>query len=287
MNEIQRYENPQIIRTIDDAERAARAMSASGFFADTKQASQAIVKILAGQELGFGPFASMTGVHIIQNKPTLAANLMAAAVKRTGKYNYRVTEHTDAACELEFFESGQAVGKSRFTMEDASRAGLLTNPTWKKYPRNMLFSRALSNGQKWFAPDVFNGATVYTPEELGAVVDSDGNVIDAVASEVTPLQIESTAPAALKPAPIPQTNKVAWTVAQKQALIDAKLADNDFAAKGMLGLSNLPGDASISEIVAWGKAYREHRTSTNPETNKPYTAPEAAEFANNAVLESA
>ena len=39
MNEIQRYENPQIIRTIDDAERAARAMSASGFFADTKQAS--------------------------------------------------------------------------------------------------------------------------------------------------------------------------------------------------------------------------------------------------------
>jgi len=69
MNEIV-LQAPSILHTFDDVERAAKAMSASGFFADTKQAAQAIVKILAGQELGFGAFASMTGVHIIQNKPT-------------------------------------------------------------------------------------------------------------------------------------------------------------------------------------------------------------------------
>lgn len=185
MNEIQRYEQPQIIRTIDDAERAARAMSASGFFADTRQASQAIVKILAGQELGFGPFASMTGVHIIQNKPVLSANLMAAAVKRTNKYNYRVIEMSEKACELAFFEGGQEVGKSRFTMEDAVKAGVASKDNWKKFPRNMLFARALSNGQKWYAPDVFNGATVYTPDELGAPVDEEGNaVIEAKTEQV-------------------------------------------------------------------------------------------------------
>lgn len=183
MNEI--VQSPSILHNFDDVERAARAMTASGFFADTKQAAQAVVKILAGQELGFGAFASMTGVHIIQNKPTLAANLMAAAVKRTGKYNYRVTEHSDTICELEFYEDGKAVGKSRFTIQDANTAGLTSNQTWKKYPRNMLFARALSNGQKWFAPDVFNGATVYTPEELGANVDGDGNVIDLPSIETT------------------------------------------------------------------------------------------------------
>src|SRR5512138_3010817 len=96
-----------IIRTMDDAERAAKAMSASGFFTDAKQASQAVVKILAGQELGFGPFASMTGVAIIQGKPAVGANLMAAALKRTGKYNYRVTKNTDVECEIAFFEGGQ------------------------------------------------------------------------------------------------------------------------------------------------------------------------------------
>ncbi|RDT44717.1 hypothetical protein DXF87_27490, partial [Enterobacter roggenkampii] len=37
-----------------------------------------------------------------------------------------------------------------------------------KFPKNMLFARAMSNGVKWFTPDVFSGP-VYTPEELGGV----------------------------------------------------------------------------------------------------------------------
>lgn len=172
-----------LVRNMDDAERAAKAMSASGFFADTKQASQAIVKIMAGQELGFGPFASMTGVNIIQNKPVLAANLMAAAVKRTNKYNYRVLESTDKICTIEWIEAGQPIGKSSFTLDEAARAGLTTKDNWKKYPSDMLFARAISRGQKRYAPDIFNGATVYTPDELGAVVDDEGNVIDTQTTE--------------------------------------------------------------------------------------------------------
>lgn len=180
-----REQSTQIIRSMDDAERAARAMAASGFFQDSKQASQAVVKILAGQELGFGPFASMTGVNIIQNKPVLAANFMAAAIKRQGKYNYRIIKLDDTICELEFYENGKPVGRSKFDMGDASAAGLTGKDNWKKFPRNMLFARALSNGQKWYAPDVFNGATVYTPDELGANVDEDGNaVIEGVAKPV-------------------------------------------------------------------------------------------------------
>jgi len=176
-NELAPRQERFIIQTMDDAERAARAMSASGFFQDARQASQAVVKILAGQELGFGPFASMTGVHIIKNKPVLAANLMAAAVKRGGKYNYRVVEHGSDVCEIEFFENGESVGKSRFDKGDAQAAGLLNRDNWKKYPRNMYFARALSNGQKWYAPDVFGGTTVYTPDELGADVDDEGNAV--------------------------------------------------------------------------------------------------------------
>lgn len=168
--------NAMIIKTMDDAERAARAMSASGFFADTKQASQAVVKILAGAELGFGPFASMTGVNIIQNKPVLAANLIAAAVNRSGKYHYRVVKMTNTECVLNFFEGAEKIGTSEFTMNDAALAGLASKDNWKKYPKNMLFARAISNGQKWFVPDAFNGATVYTPDELGASEDADGNI---------------------------------------------------------------------------------------------------------------
>jgi hypothetical protein len=194
-----------VVRTFDDAARAADAMAASGFFPDSRQAAQAIVKILAGQELGFGPFASMTGVNIIQGKPVLGANFMAAAVKRTGKYNYRIIHLDDMKCELAFFEGGLEVGRSVFTMEDAKKANLTGKDNWQKYPRNMLFARALSNGQKWYAPDVFNGATVYTPDELGAVTDEDGNVIAGQFKDVevtSPIPVEHEVPVPVQPVPV-------------------------------------------------------------------------------------
>lgn len=75
-----------------------------------------------------------------------------------------------------------------------------------------------------------------------------------------------------------------WTVAQKQVLIDNKLADNDFAAKGMLGLSGLPADATEAEVLRWGTAYRSRRKSVNPDTGKAFLAPQAAEFADDAVM---
>ena len=151
----------------------------SGFFSDTRQSAQAIVKILAGRELGLGPIASMTGIHVIQGRITLGANLIAAAIKRSGRYDFRVTEMTDQVCTIEFYErvDGQRekIGVSTFTAEDARRA---QTKNMDKYPRNMLYARAMSNGARWFTPDVFAGA-VYTPEEMGASVDEDGNVIDA------------------------------------------------------------------------------------------------------------
>lgn len=173
-----------IIKSVDDASRLANAMASSGYFQDAKSASQSLVKIMAGHELGFGAFASMAGVHIIQGKPAIGANLMAAAVKAKGKYNYRVNEMTDTKCVITFMERNgekwENIGVSSFTIEDAQKAG---TKNIDKYPRNMLFARAMSNGVKWYTPDIFMGAPVYTPEELGAETDEDGNVIDSIVVE--------------------------------------------------------------------------------------------------------
>lgn len=287
MDEIVKAQSSTIIRSMDDAERAARAMAQSGFFADSKSASQAVVKILAGQELGFGPFASMTGVNIIQNKPVLAANLLAAAVKRTGKYNYRVTIQTEKECTLTWFEGAQQVGASTFTMDEAIRAGLSTKDNWKKYPSDMLFARALSRGQKRYAPDIFNGATVYTPDELGAVVDENGAVVTtptALSADNQTGEITSEKPAkslqGVKSASEKSNDTRVWSTAQKQALIDAHLADNDFSAKGMLGLSCLQENADAETIVEWGTIYRNYREETDDAGKKIHLAPEAADFAN-------
>lgn len=159
-------------------------LAKSGFFSDTRDAAQAVVKVLAGRELGFGPIASMTGINIIKGKVAMSANLIAASVKRGGKYNYRVDVLSDTACRIVFLENGREVGVSEFTMDDAKQAQLVNNQTWQKFPRNMLFARAISNGAKWYCADVFGGP-IYTPDELGAQVDEEGDIID-MAPRTTP-----------------------------------------------------------------------------------------------------
>lgn len=142
----------------------ANAFFASGMFPDVKSGAQAIVKIQAGQEFGIPPFAAMTGIHIIQGKPTVGGGLIASKVKSSGKYDYKLLEKTDKICRIEFFEDGQSVGIEKFDIADAARAG---TQNMTKYPANMLFNRCISNGQKAYAPDVFF-SPVYTPEEFGA-----------------------------------------------------------------------------------------------------------------------
>ena len=72
----------------------AGIMLESGAFPDIKTAAQAMVKVIAGNELGFSPIVSMTGIHFFQGKVSLGANLIASLIKDSGKYEYKITEHT-------------------------------------------------------------------------------------------------------------------------------------------------------------------------------------------------
>ena len=180
---------PYTTRTLDDTMTLGKVLAQSGYFADSREAAQAVVKVLAGAELGFGPIASMTGVNIIKGKVSLSANLIAAAIKRSGRYNYRVVTLTDEACRVDFYEAGERIGTSEFSMADAKAAGLSSNDNWRKFPRNMLFARAISNGAKWYCPDL-SGGPLYTPDELGATIDGEtGDIVD-VPVITTPTQPE-------------------------------------------------------------------------------------------------
>ena len=160
----------------ETTQRVAKAMVASGYFEDAKDVAQAVVKIMAGQEMGLPPFASMTNIHIIKGKPVLGANAMATLIKQHPQYDYKIKRIDATGCIITFFENGAELGDSSFTDVDAKAAGLGGN-SWQKFPRNMHFARAMSNGAKWFTPGIFGGAPVYTPDELGAEVDDEGEII--------------------------------------------------------------------------------------------------------------
>lgn len=215
-------------------QQLGQILAKSGYFSDTRDEAQAIVKVLAGAELGFGPIASMQGIYIVKGRVTHSANLVAAAIQRSGKYRYEIKELTSDRAVLVFHGPHNSRFESEFTMADAEKASLATG-NYKAFPRNMLFSRALTNGARWFCPEVFSGP-VYTPDELGAEVDTEGNVLEIVGAAVA---------AAPQSEPDEATN---------DPLADALEFWNDACTEAdRLGIKHkiMPADADLAKVERW------------------------------------
>jgi hypothetical protein len=176
---------------------AADALYKSGYFTDVKSQAQAMVKVMAGAEIGLPPFASMTGIHVVQGKPVIGSNLIATMVKNDPRYDYRVKQADSEACVIQWYEGGKLVGESSFTMAEAKAGNIdkswdkeknawKDKPTWKAYPSDMLFARALTRGARRFAPGIFGGAPIYTPDEIGVETDEDGQIVQGEIINVTP-----------------------------------------------------------------------------------------------------
>ena len=76
----------------DEIMRLGKALAASGYFADAKDANQAVAKIIAGREMGIGPVAALANIYIVKGRIVISANLMASQVKRSGRYDYKVRQ---------------------------------------------------------------------------------------------------------------------------------------------------------------------------------------------------
>jgi hypothetical protein len=176
--------------TVNQLRFMGQAMADSGMFPDIqKDAAKAMVKIMAGQEIGVTPFQAVTGINIIQGKASMGANLMASKLKGSDKYDYRTKELSSEKCTVVVRQRGddgkfEDIGEFTFSMEDAKRQGLAGKDNWRKFPQNMLFARAISNAIRIYAPDVFNGTLVYEPDELGATTSETGEVVSTDSSEL-------------------------------------------------------------------------------------------------------
>lgn len=136
----------------------------SGMFPDIKSATQAVVKIMAGKELGLTPFQSMASIYIVNGRLSLTSQAMSSLIKKTKKYDYKVIKMDETECSIDFYSGDEKQGNSTFTFKDAAKAGLVNKDVWKNYPKNMLFARALSNGARFYAPDAICG--YYSKEEV-------------------------------------------------------------------------------------------------------------------------
>ena len=198
--------------SLGDIMELGNVLVRSGMFRSTVSAEQAVAKVLAGRELGLGPIASMTHVFVIDGKVGLSAGLIGSKIRQHPDYDFRVTEHTEETCSIEFFYRGETAGTSSFSLKDAEQAGLLRQGSpWTKYPRNMVYARALTNGARWYAPDAFGGS-VYTPEELGANVRIDATGQETIESVPVATPLSSPNPDMICP-----KHGMEWRKSEKQA----------------------------------------------------------------------
>lgn len=166
------------IVTVDDAERLARIAVASGLTA-LRRPEEAAVILLTGRELGLAPMQSLRGIHVVQGRPVLSADLMVAIVRRSGLCaSWRTVESTPEVCTIETRREGEPEAtRKTWTMADAGRAGLTAKGgNWKSYPAQMLRHRCAADLAREVYPDVVLG--LYDPDELAGV--EPRGTIDAV-----------------------------------------------------------------------------------------------------------
>jgi hypothetical protein len=154
----------QIIDELKQPMAIGEVFAKSGMFPDVKSQAQAVVKILAGKELGLSPFEAMGSIYVVNGRLALASKAMAGLIQRSKKYSYEIKKLDDKECTIEIKKEDAVVGSTTFTFADGAKAGLVNKDNWKNYPRNMLFARALSNACRFYCPEVISG--YYSLEEM-------------------------------------------------------------------------------------------------------------------------
>lgn len=154
------------------------AMYASGYFKDMTSLSKAITKALIGQSMGMGLVQSMNSLYVIDGKVAMDSHAIRNTAVMAGYTIKTITlDATKAVLEWSVRKDGkdEVLGTSEYTWEDATKAGLVDKQNWRKFPKDMLFARAITRGARMYANQAFANQPIYEREEL---VPDGGQYID-------------------------------------------------------------------------------------------------------------
>jgi hypothetical protein len=165
----------------DQTKLMAQAIAESKLFG-IQTPAQALALGLLCQAEGRHPAEAARDYHIINGKPSLKSEAMLARFQQAGgKVEWHEYGHEAVSGTFSHPQGGSL--KVSWTIQDATRAGLTGNPTWKKFPRQMLKARCISEAVRGIFPGVLSG--LYAPEEVQEFAPVQ------VQTEPEPIQIET------------------------------------------------------------------------------------------------
>jgi len=153
---------------VTEMERMAVAFAGSKLFGIATP-DQALALCLIAQAEGRHPASAAQDYHIIQGKPSKKSDAMLRDFLNSGG---KVQWHslTDELVSATFSHPAGGTVTIDWNMERAKQAQIST-PMWKKYPRQMLRARVVSEGVRTVFPMATSG--MYVPEEVAEFVPQD------------------------------------------------------------------------------------------------------------------
>ena len=148
-------------RSFDEIMRMAETIAKSRLFGVT-QVDQVVALMLMAEAEGRHVASAMQDYSVIQGKPSLKAEAMLARFQQAGG-KVKWTCLTDERVAAIFSHAQCEPVEIDWDMARAKQAQL-ANPMWKKYPRQMLRARVISEGVRTAYPGALGG--MYAPEEV-------------------------------------------------------------------------------------------------------------------------
>lgn len=170
-------------------------------------AANAFVAAETGAALGLEPLQALASIAVINGRATLSSDLMAAVIRRAG-HTLRIVENSPESVTATLIRADDKTFKFEVTWDKdkATKAGLWgQRGPWSQYPTQMLRARAITEVARQGASEVLMGM-IYSPEDFGATITDNGEVIEAEVIDDTPAPAKpKPKPAAnAQPAPAPQ-----------------------------------------------------------------------------------
>lgn len=130
-----------------------------------------LVAIGLGRAMGLSPAEALYRIHVIQGRPTAAAELIASNVRKAG-HRLRVSgDETQARATIIRADDPEFEFESVWTLDRARKLELSGKDGWKKQPGTMMRWRAVTEVARLACPEALYGVA-YVADEVGEMVQA-------------------------------------------------------------------------------------------------------------------